>query len=88
MYTMGASWDSSWQRDKNRTAIVPIGTIYRIGGGFKYKKTEDVTLGSGLSLFYQGDLPVTAVENGDGDTFAGEYTDVYMVWSSFYVSWK
>jgi long-chain fatty acid transport protein len=88
MYTMGASWDSSWQRDKNRTAIVPIGTIYRIGGGFKYKKTEDVTLGAGLSLFYQGNLPVASVDNADGDTFAGEYRNVYMLWSSFYVSWK
>jgi long-chain fatty acid transport protein len=87
MYTMGASWDSSWQRDKNRTAMIPIGTVYRIGGGFKYKKTEDVTYGGGLSLFYEGDLPVASVTNPEG-TFAGQYSNVYLLWSSFYVSWK
>jgi long-chain fatty acid transport protein len=88
MYTMGASWDSSWQRDKNRTAMIPIGTVYRIGGGIKYKKTEDVTLGGGLSLFYEGDLPVAPVENAIEGTFAGQYSNVYLLWSSFYVAWR
>jgi long-chain fatty acid transport protein len=88
MYTMGASWDSSWQRDKNRTAMIPIGTVYRIGGGFKYKKTEDMTYGGGLSLFYEGDLPIANVDNPIEGTFAGKYNNVYLLWSSFYVSWK
>jgi long-chain fatty acid transport protein len=88
MYTMGASWDSSWQRDKNRTAMIPIGTVYRIGGGLKYKKTENVTLGGGLSLFYEGDLPVAPVDNPIEGTFAGQYSNVYLLFSSFYVSWR
>jgi long-chain fatty acid transport protein len=89
MYTMGAAWDSSWQRDKNRTAMIPIGTVYRIGGGFKYKKSEDVTYGGGLSIFWEGDLPVKdVVDTPPGETFAGEYENVVLVFSSFYVAWR
>ena len=88
MYTMGASWDSSWQRDRNRTVMIPVGTVYRIGGGFKYAKTEDVTYGGGLSLFYEGDLPVKDAVNPVEGTFGGKYSNVYLLWASFYVSWK
>jgi long-chain fatty acid transport protein len=88
MYTMGASWDSSWQRDADRTAMIPIGNVYRIGGGFKYKKSDDFTWGSGLSLFYEGDLPTAPVENEIEGTFSGQYSNVYLLWASVYGQWK
>jgi long-chain fatty acid transport protein len=87
MYTMGASWDSSWQRDANRTAMIPIGTVYRLGGGFKYQKSDDFTWGSGLSIFYEGDLPVAPVENSQGN-FSGQYSNVYLLWASVYGQWR
>lgn len=87
MYTMGASWDSSWQRDANRVPQVPIGAVYRFGGGFKYDKTEDFSWGAGLSVFYEGDLPVKSATNSEG-TFAGEYSNVVLYWASIYGSWR
>jgi long-chain fatty acid transport protein len=87
MYTMGASWDSSWQRDRNRVPQVPIGSVYRIGGGFKYDKSDDFSWGAGLSMFYEGDLPVKSNTNTQG-TFSGEYSNVALYWASLYASWK
>jgi long-chain fatty acid transport protein len=87
MYTMGASWDSAWQRDANRVPQVPIGDVYRIGGGFKYDKTEDFSWGAGFSIFYEGDLPVESNTNSQG-TFSGEYSNVVLYWLSLYGSWR
>jgi long-chain fatty acid transport protein len=88
MYTMGASWDSSWQRDANRTAMIPIGTVWRIGGGFKYKKSDDFTWGSGVSIFYEGDLPIAPVDNPIEGRFSGQYSNVYLLWLSLYGQWR
>ncbi|MGI9316712.1 MAG: OmpP1/FadL family transporter, partial [bacterium] len=88
MYTMGASWDSSWQRDKNRTALVPIGTVYRIGGGFKYQQSDDFEWGSGFSIFYEGDLPVKDQEVSPVQTFSGEYENVVLYWLTIFGSWR
>jgi long-chain fatty acid transport protein len=95
MYTMGASWDSAWQRDQNRVPQIPIGTVYRIGGGFKYDKSEDFSWGAGFSIFYEGDLPVKSGNVareplgpvGD-ETFSGEYSNVALYWLSLYGSWR
>jgi len=87
MYTMGASWDSTWQRDRNRVPQIPIGSVYRIGGGFKYDKTEDFSWGAGFSIFYEGDLPVKPATNSQG-TFSGEYSNVALYWLSLYGSWR
>jgi long-chain fatty acid transport protein len=87
MYTMGASWDSSWQRDKNRVPQIPIGSVYRIGGGFKYDKTDDFSWGAGFSIFYEGDVPVEPSTNSQG-TFSGEYSSVALYWLSLYASWR
>lgn len=91
MYTMGASWDSSWQRDNNRTALVPIGTVYRVGGGFKYEKTEDFEWGAGFSVFYEGDLPIAPVDYtgpGPDQRFSGQYSNVVLYWASIFGSWR
>lgn len=88
IYTMGASWDSSWQRDKNRVANVPIGAVWRLGGGIKYEKSEDLTWGGGLSVFYEGDLPIADVDTGTNGNLSGEYTDVVLYWASFYGKWR
>ena len=88
MYTMGVSWDSSWQRDKNRTPIVPIGTVWRLGGGIKYQKSEDFTWGGGLSIFYEGDLPIKPIDTSHDGTLSGKYSNVVLYWASLYASWR
>jgi len=82
-YTMGVSWDSEMSDDADRLIELPMGTQWRAGGGFKYAKRDDLTLGGGLSILYMGDTPVKPTPS-----VAGEYKDIYILFASFNVNWK
>jgi hypothetical protein len=68
--------------------MIPIGTVWRIGGGFKYKKSDDFTWGSGVSIFYEGDLPVKPDDNPIEGRFSGQYSNVYLLFLSLYGQWR
>jgi long-chain fatty acid transport protein len=87
MYTFGASYDSEMSNDKNRLVVLPMGDQYRLGGGIKYAKRDDLTLGGSLSIFYEGDLPVMDSIGSYGQV-SGEYKDVWIMFAGLYANWK
>jgi long-chain fatty acid transport protein len=87
MYTMGAAYDSEMASDANRPIELPMGKQYRLGGGIKYAKSENLTLGSTLSVLYEGDLPVKDSTGSYGQV-SGEYSSIYILFAGFYANWK
>ncbi len=88
MLTAGFSYDSSMATNSHRPLELPLGAMYRYGLGFKYKKSEEVTLGAGLSFLWEGDLKVkpsgTPVSGGQ---VSGEYKSVSITFLSLYAQW-
>jgi long-chain fatty acid transport protein len=87
MFTAGFSYDSSMTDDSNRPIDLPLGAMYRYGLGFKYKKSDDVLLGVGLSFLWEGDLETKPAGNPVAGQVSGEYENVSITFLSAYVQW-
>jgi long-chain fatty acid transport protein len=80
--TAGFSFDTSMSTDRTRPIVIPLGTMYRYGLGFKHKARDNLILGGGLSWIWEGNLPV----KDTGDT-VGKYDRVSITVLSFYARW-
>ena len=87
MLTAGFSYDTSMSDDDTRPIKLPLGEMYRYGLGFKYKKSDDLLLGGGLSFLWLGDLAVKPAGGPVSGTVSGTYEDVCITFVSFYVQW-
>jgi long-subunit fatty acid transport protein len=91
MFTAGFSYDSSIMKGSERPLTLPIGHMYRYGLGVKYRKSDDLTLGAGLSFLWEGDLKTIPAGSADdpasGGQVSGEYKNVSITFLSLYVQW-
>jgi long-chain fatty acid transport protein len=87
MLTAGFSYDSSMSDSDTRPINIPLGPMYRYGVGFKYKKSDDLLLGGGLSFLWEGDLEVKPSGNAQRGFVSGEYENVSLTFLSLYVQW-
>jgi len=87
MLTVGFSYDSSMMDSDTRPINLPLGDMYRFAGGFKYRMSNGVTLGSGLSFLWMGDLEVKQAGNGIEGFVSGQYDNLFIPFLSFYVQW-
>ncbi len=85
--TAGFSYDSAMASNSTRVITLPLGEMYRYGVGFKYRKRGDLTLGGGLSLLWEGDLPIKPTGNALAGQVSGEYQNVNITFLSFYAQW-
>jgi long-chain fatty acid transport protein len=84
--TGGFSYDSSMSDSDTRPILLPLGAMYRYGLGFKYKKSDDLLLGGGLSFLWEGDLKVKPA-GGPATGVSGQYDNVSITFLSGYVQW-
>ena len=62
--------------------------MYRYAAGFKYRKSDKVTLGAGLSVLWEGDLKVKQAGSPvSGGVVDGKYENVSITLLSLYVQW-
>ena len=87
MLTAGFSYDSSMMDSETRPINLPLGEMYRYAAGFKYWKSNDVTLGGGLSFLWMGDLEVKQAGNASDGFVSGQYDNLFLTFLSFYVQW-
>ena len=88
MFTAGFSYDSSMADSDTRPITLPLGAMYRYGLGFKYRKSDKVTLGGGLSFLWEGDLKIKQAGSPvSGGVVDGKYENVSITFLSFYVQW-
>jgi long-chain fatty acid transport protein len=88
MYTAGFSYDSSMMSSSARPMELPLGEMYRYGLGFKYKKSDKLTLGGGLSILWEGDLKYQSAGTPvSGGVVSGEYKNVSITFVSLYAEW-
>ena len=87
MLTAGFSYDSSLAKGSNRPITLPMGPMYRYGLGLKYRKSDDLLLGAGLSFLWEGDLKVKPAGGPLSGQVSGEYKNVSITFLSFYVQW-
>jgi hypothetical protein len=87
MLTAGFSYDSSMSDSDTRPIMIPIGAMYRYGVGFKYKKSDDLLLGGGLSFLWEGDLEVKPSGDAQRGFVTGQYDNVSLTFLSFYAQW-
>jgi long-chain fatty acid transport protein len=88
MLTAGFSYDSSMSTGSTRPVELPLGAMYRYGAGFKYRKSDKVTLGGGLSVLYEGELKVKQAGSPvSGGVVDGEYDNAVITFLSLYVQW-
>ena len=87
MLTAGFSYDSSMTDADTRPINLPLGDMHRYGIGFKYRKSDDVTLGGGLSFQWMGDMEVKQAGNAREGFVSGQYDNVCVTFLSFYVQW-
>ncbi|NIP24429.1 MAG: hypothetical protein GWN81_08495 [Phycisphaerae bacterium] len=88
MLTAGFSYDSSLMDSDTRPINLPLGDMYRYAAGFKYRKSDDLTLGGGLSFLWMGDMDVKQAGNPKEGFVSGQYDDVFLTFLSFYVQWN
>jgi long-chain fatty acid transport protein len=88
MLTAGFSYDSSMMDSDTRPINLPLGEMYRYAAGFKYRKSNDLTLGGGLSLLWMGDLEVKQAGNAKEGFVSGQYDNTFLTFLSFYVQWN
>ena len=86
MLTAGFSYDSSMSDSDTRPITLPLGAMYRYGLGFKYKKSDELLLGGGLSFMWEGDLKVKPA-GGPSTGVSGQYDNVNITFLSFYAQW-
>jgi long-chain fatty acid transport protein len=84
--TGGFSYDTSMADSATRPILLPLGAMYRYGLGFKYKKSDDLLLGGGLSFLWEGDLKVKPA-GGPETGVSGQYDNVSITFLSCYVQW-
>jgi long-subunit fatty acid transport protein len=70
-----------------RPIDIPLGDLYRYGVGFKYRKSDAVTLGGGLSFLWEGNLNIKPSGNEEDGFVSGQYDNVSLTFLSFYVQW-
>lgn len=87
MLSAGFSFDSKLSDNDVRPIVLPLADMYRYGVGFEKEMNEDFTLGAGLDLVWEGDVPVQATDAGAG-VIHGQYTSVYFTFASVYGVWK
>jgi long-chain fatty acid transport protein len=88
MLTAGFSYDSSMAKGSTRPTTLPLGAMYRYGLGLKYRKSDDLTLGGGLSFLWEGDLKTIPTGTPvSGGRVSGEYKNVSITFLSFFVQW-
>ena len=63
-----------------------MGEMSRLGGGFEYKKRNDLTLGAAMDIMWEGQLSVNAASNGG--TVSGEYQNVFITFFTVYAKWQ
>ncbi len=88
LLTAGFSYDSSMMDSDTRPINLPLGDMYRYAAGFKYRKSDDLTLGGGLSFLWMGDMEVKQAGNPKEGFVSGQYDDVFLTFLSFYVQWN
>jgi long-chain fatty acid transport protein len=88
MLTAGFSYDSSMMDSDTRPINLPLGEMYRYAAGFKYRKSDDVILGGGLSFLWMGDLEVKQAGNPKEGFVSGQYDNTFLTFLSLYVQWK
>ena len=54
LLSAGFSYDTSMSSDANRPIILPVGKMYRYGAGVEYNKRDDLTIGAGLDVVWEG----------------------------------
>ncbi len=86
MLTAGFSYDTSMTDDSDRPITLPLGAMYRYGLGFKYKKSDDLLLGGGISFLWEGDLEVKPA-GGPVTGVSGQYDNVSITFLSCYAQW-
>ena len=87
-FTGGVSYDTSMMTDATRPVNVPLGTMYRYGLGFQYRKRKGLTLGGGVSLMYEGNLPIKDTPAGQDGLLSGKYDDNISLWFfNFHARW-
>jgi long-chain fatty acid transport protein len=88
MLTGGFSYDTSMSTGSNRPIELPLGAMYRYGAGFKYRKSDKVTLGGGLTVLWEGDLKVKQAGSPvSGGVVDGQYDNAVITLLSLYVQW-
>jgi long-chain fatty acid transport protein len=87
MLTAGFSYDSSMSDSDTRPIDIPLGDMYRYGVGFKYRKSNGMTLGGGLSFLWEGALPVKRSGNAQRGFVSGKYENTNLTFLSLYVQW-
>jgi long-chain fatty acid transport protein len=88
MFNAGFSYDTSMSKSgSDRPMELPLGPMYRYGLGFKYQKSDNLTLGGGLSFLWEGELKVDKAGNQVRGVVDGEYENVSITFLSFYVQW-
>jgi long-chain fatty acid transport protein len=87
MLTAGFSYDTPMMSSNTRPIVVPMGDMYRYGLGYKYRRSDDVTIGGGVSFFWEGDLEVKTAGNERKGFVSGGYDKVSITFVSFYVQW-
>ena len=80
--TAGFTYDTSMSSSRTRPIVIPLGNMYRYAVGFKHKRREDLTIGGGLSVVWEGNLPIE-----DSGGVSGEYTDATIIIGSVYARW-
>jgi long-chain fatty acid transport protein len=88
MLTAGFSYDTSMSTGSTRPIELPLGKMYRYAAGFKYRKSDNLTLGGGLSVVYEGDLKVKPAGSAvSGGQVSGQYDNAVITFLSLYVQW-
>jgi len=88
LLTAGFSYDSSMMDSDTRPINLPLGDMYRYAAGFKYRKSDDLTLGGGLSFLWMGDMEVKQAGNPKEGFVSGQYDNTFLTFLSFYVQWN
>lgn len=84
--TAGVAMDTSMSSTRTRSLAIPLGTLYRYAVGFKYKRSERMTIGGGLTWLYEGNLPIED-GSGSGGEVNGKYSNVSLYIFSLYATW-
>jgi len=85
-YSAGVSYDSALSDGAHRSPVIPMGEMFRFGGGVEYKKRSDLTVGAAMDIMWEGDLSLNA--SSDGGTISGEYENVFLAFLAVYAKWQ
>lgn len=63
-YSLGFSYESSPVRDSDRTFDLPVDEIFKLSGGYFWKRDEKLSLSLGGTLYLLGDAPIDQTSQG------------------------